>query len=893
MSYTDFTWTNFSGKINSDRTITVKVDVTNTGKVAGKDVVQVYYKDPYHDGKVEKASANLIQFAKTDLLQPGEKQTVEITFEIKEMASFDWDNREGNGKFYRLDDGTYEITLRTDSHTTVDDCLYQYTIADDYVYDGSDEAHNFNAGFGKNATGIFSSATKSDELFDTAGDTNVIEYISRASGTLALPTANLNNTYSDEWVEKLHAYDGYTIEKAKEMHDKYDTAYVADDGIPSTWNQAAEGTKENTAIQLGDMTGVEYADPYIDANGKVVIGTDEGSKKWENFLNQLTFDELYKIVSTDHGNSAAMDRIGKPATSCNDGPSKFQTRTSGGITGTWWCSEPNIASTWNIELAYRQGLMMGNESLWIDVTGQWGFGLNTHRGPWGSREFEYYSEDGVLAGYIAAYVTKGCVDMGVVVYNKHIALNDQDSYRNTADGCATFVNEQAYRQIYLKPYEIAVKVGNCNGFMMSFMRTGAISADNNYNLMTKLCREEWGFKGDICTDAGGGDSGDACMLAGNDWPLMQYGSKISGTWDKDKKNIVVGESKAVSSTQYYSMRTSAQRSLYGWANSNAMNNHTDLTVFKGKTDLTGANGRALDKVSVAVDKAALGATYVSYELAGGALPAGVTLKDDGALSGTPTESGEFEFKAKVIVDRVYSATADFKITVSKLFKASALTGTVGDEDFETVISSDTVKLKADGGEYDSIVYACTNLPEGLSIESDGTIYGTPAKAGSYELAVRVTATVKGTLQESNGQVSESGGKTDTYNEKFTLVISEKAITPPPATTYKVTFDTREGSAVAAQDVAEGGKITAPAAPMREGYTFTGWYYDEACTLAADVKNAVTENITLYAGWTQIAVEESGCGSSLADGALVGALAMLLSFGAFIAVKSLRKEKSAK
>lgn len=780
LSYTTFDWSNFTANLSEDGTqITVSVDVTNTGSVAGKDVVQIYYKDPYYDGQIEKASANLVEFVKTDNLQPGETQTVTTTFDVKDMASFDYNDANGNGfSGYELDAGDYVISARSDSHTVRAEAVITL---DAFMYDGSDDAHNYNAGYGENSTAIFSATDSSSEdwMYNSAGDPEVQTYISRAGGTLSQPKAVMNAQYSDEWKERLTAFQTYTAANAKEYNEKYNTVYVNDEGIPSTWTQAEEGTEDVTQIQLSDMIGVDYPTYGYDSETNTVTeGDDEATQKWDEFLNQLTVTELKNLVGSDHGNSAAVERFGLPQSYCNDGPSKLQSKNSAiadindvKYDGTWWASEVNIASTFNTDLAYQQGLMIGNESLYEGVTGMWGFGLNTHRGAWGARTFEYYSEDGILGGYIAAAVTKGCTDMGVVVYNKHFALNDQDSYRNTADGCAVFVNEQALRQIYLKPFEIAVKKGGMNGAMMSFMRVGAVSADNNYNLIDKTLRGEWGFKGDICTDAGGGYCGDACILAGNDWPLMSYSTIVTGEWDSSANNVTIdGE---VNSTQYYALRKSAMHFLYGVVNSNAMRNEINTAAFTA-TELTANNGRETN-LSVAASLEDINASSAEYALKSGELPAGLTLGSDGSITGTPEEIGTFNFTVRMTADKYVYSECEFVLTVNKIFDASNLQGKVG-EDFECYITSEIV---TPGDEFESVEYTAEGLPAGLTIAEDGTIYGTPEEAGSFDVTIQATA-----VAASSGDMPDMpagmappagmgfGSSNSTFKEVITIEIAE-------------------------------------------------------------------------------------------------------------------------
>ena len=793
LSYTTFQWSGFSAVFDAaSRDITAQITVTNTGSVAGKDVVELYYTDPYIDGGIEKASANLVQFAKTKTLQPGESQTLTIVFNARDMASFDYNDANRNGfAGYELDAGDYVISARSDSHVVMGQASVKL---DAWRYDGSDAAHNYNDGYGDNAEPRYSETDPSDSdyLYNTYGDPNVQQYISRAGGTLSLPVAVASARYSDEWVDRMTTFQTYTAADAEAYHEKYNTTYIADDGIPASWTQAAAGATETTAIQLADMVDVDYPTYiYDEATNSVIVGDDEATRLWDEYLNQLTIEEMQAIVGKDHGNSAAQERFGLPRSYANDGPSKMQTRGAGvsadgtKYDGTWWASEPNISATWNIDLAYAEGLMIGNEGLYEGVTGMWGFGLNTHRSQWGARAFEYYSEDGLLAGYISAYVTKGCTDLGMIVYNKHYALNDQDEYRNTADGCCVFVTEQALRQIYMKPYELAVKVGGMNGSMMSFMRVGVVSADNNYNLIEKTLRGEWGFKGDICTDAGGGYCGDAVILAGNDWPLMGYSRSVTGEWDGEKVTVD-GQTNA---TQWYALRKNVMHFLYSISHSNAMKNLVDLNAFQGAS-MNISFGRSAS-VKLGVSAADIGAGSVKYALVSGQLPEGMSLSSGGTLSGTPQKAGTYDFTVRMTADSYLYSEQAFSVTVEKIFTQSTNEGIVGDAAFECIVSSDQVKV---GDEFASVSYSAEGLPEGVSMAEDGTIYGAPAEAGEYEVTVTAVA-------------QDASGNSSTYVEAFPLTIltaeqsAAKADAEPAAAAEPASSGGTNGTAVAALVIA--------------------------------------------------------------------------------------------
>ena len=375
---------------------------------------------------------------------------------------------------------------------------------------------------------------------------------------------------------------------------------------------------------------------------------------------------------------------------------------------------------------------------------------------------------------------------------------------------------------------------------------------------------------------------DHNLRAGNSLPLTDRTGKISGTWDSANKYVTVNKSasdttQVASYTQWYAVRSNAQRVIYSTINSNAMKNGYDLSAFAGSTLATVKKGVSYNASVAAKDIS--GVSIQSYSIVDGALPEGLTLSSDGTISGKATnaEAKAYTFTVQMNCDLWVTKTADFTINVEEALTIdeSSLADLTAGTDSEFQISG------VDATNYDEVVYTVTSgaLPEGMQINSQGLVYGTPTAAGDYTFTVHVSAT-KTTGPDFSPTITQ-----DSFSREFTVTVA------PQEFTYTVTFDTQGGSAVSSQSIAAGEKVTIPAAPTKEGYEFGGWYYDEACTAVADLGNAVDGDITLYAKWVAPAAAaadtESGCGSALNGGAL--ALAGTLALGMGV-VMLLRKKK---
>lgn len=494
LSYTEFEQK--MGELEEkDGQISVDVEVTNTGDVAGKDVVEVYYKPPYTNGGIEKSSANLIEFAKTDLLQPGESQTVTVTFSIEDMASYD----ENNAKAYVLEKGDYVISINSDSHTVLDQKTY--TADKDVVYKGENKRTSDDTA----ATNVFE---------DAKGD---VTYLSRADhfanyeeATAAPASAELGEPYVSEY----------------HLNSNFDkTTYLNDEDVMPT-------TGADNGLTLADMRDADYDDP-----------------RWEKLLDQLTVDEMANMIAMAGYQTAAMDSVGKVATLDFDGPAAINNNFTG-VGSIGFPIEVVVASTWNKELAQAWGECMGKISQEMGAEGWYAPGMNTHRTAFGARNYEYFSEDGVLAGNMGAKAVEGARKYGVYSYIKHFAL-----YEGNAKMVSVWSNEQAIREIYLKPFEISVKQGGANAVMVSWSFLGDKWTGESSNLMNTVLRDEWGFRGMALTDffrnnGHGFMNADAALANGVDVMLSTFNGEENNVANPEHPTSVLQMRNACKNVMY-------------------------------------------------------------------------------------------------------------------------------------------------------------------------------------------------------------------------------------------------------------------------------------------------------------------------------------------------------
>lgn len=479
LSYTDFAWETVKLAVEND-TVTWEVKVTNEGDVAGKDVVQLYFSAPYIPGGIEKSAIELAAYDKTQMLQPGESETLTISFPVRDLSSYDMITEEA----YVLDAGTYEIKLARNVHDIVE--VQTYEVAEKVVYN-TDEA-----------TGV-----AIENRFDYAA--GELTYLSRNDWAGTYPTDDDTNYAAS--AELLAAVDAYKN--------------------PAPSAGAVPVTGADNGIQLIDLKGLDYDDP-----------------KWELFLDQLTYQEL-KMLFVDGGwHSNAIDRLGVPSTRMLDGPAGINSMYVP-VSAAAYPTEMMVASTWNDDLAYQLGSYIGAEAAAYDVQVWYAPAMNLHRTAQGGRNFEYYSEDPVLSGMMAASTIRGAQEQGVIVTIKHFILNNEET--NARSGIYCWTNEQAFRELYLRPFELSVKQGGANGAMSAFTHIGYKWSGANRELLQDVLRGEWGFTGFVTTDAGmpGGfmDAGLACRNGNDlmlDMGLAGAGSAVETAYKADPAGVLLG-----------------------------------------------------------------------------------------------------------------------------------------------------------------------------------------------------------------------------------------------------------------------------------------------------------------------------------------------------------------
>lgn len=520
LSYTDFSWqlqgvTIKDGDVvRSDNTIceksiiTLSVNVENVGTTSGKDVVEVYLTAPYTKGGIEKAYVNLVGFEKTSELAPGESQTVEITLYADDFTSYDCYDRNSNGFCgYELEKGEYQLKLMANSHDMKDfaDNVVKLIVGDTIkvttdFYSGQEVYNKFTG----------DSAWDGASIDSNDDGVTAVEYISRANFPKPQDVTPMQQRALNA---KQNAVKDYT----KDMATTWDNATTDNAGNATHTDSVKWG--QNNGMKITDASG------KINALG-LKLGSNYDDPDWDKLLDQLTIEEATTLISNAYATTKPIESIGKPELVDYDGPSQIKS-FSGAPRGTAYPGNPVVAQTWNKNLAYRYGMSFGKDMISVAVNGLYGFGCNIHRVPFCGRNFEYYSEDAYLSGAILAAAIRGLQNTGRYAYIKHLALNNAESGRK---GAYTFCTEQALREIYLKPFKMAVQQGDCVAIMSSYNRVGAVYAGRSQGMIQGVVRNEWNFNGMIITDCSD-DAGsyymnmDGALRAGGDLGMM---TKLNG-----------------------------------------------------------------------------------------------------------------------------------------------------------------------------------------------------------------------------------------------------------------------------------------------------------------------------------------------------------------------------
>ncbi|MDF2512644.1 MAG: Beta-glucosidase-related glycosidase [Herbinix sp.] len=578
LSYTNFQWSNMTTNW-SDDTCTVTVDVTNTGSVAGKDVVEIYAQSPYTkydiENSVEKASVVLVGYVKTSELAAGATETVTVTFTEEQLKAYD----ANNAKTYILDAGEYFITAAANAHDAINNVLAAKgkTIADGMTAEGNSDMvasyvpENTDTDTATYATDSYSGAAITNQFDDAVGDNT---YLTRNdwTGTFSVPAGEVSSQIST-WGNEINGTDAngngasYTYSKtigAEELAklDSFDSGSPID---PKSFDDEIVYGKDNN-LTLVEMRGLDYNDPL-----------------WDDLLNQLTYDEYYNAIGVSGYGIEFIKSVNMPFVKDAD--------TAAGLiyggTGKMFPNSMTLAQTWNQDLALEFGTMIGNEAIIGGADGWYAPSMNIHRTPFSGRNGEYYSEDPFLSGAVGSNAVYGAASKGMYTYIKHFAFNDQENHRGDRDrqfGLATFLNEQSAREIYLLPFEMCMKNGDVElnyvtqkedgtyenttrqirasqAVMTAFNRIGYTWTGASYSLLTGILRNEWAFDGLVMTDnanTGVFMDGYQMIEAGGDVKLTSL--KDSARFDFDKKDVAT----------YHYAREAMHHMFYVIANSKVM-----------------------------------------------------------------------------------------------------------------------------------------------------------------------------------------------------------------------------------------------------------------------------------------------------------------------------------
>ena len=502
LSYTSFDWEVLSierekngkkeailpnSELLSDDKITFTINVTNTGKVAGKEVVELFFEAPYYDNQIEKSAVTLVDFNKTTLIEPGDYQTLTLSFYLQDLASYDcYDSNHNSFAGYELDKGEYSFRLSTSSHLlktvkyenkeqTGD---FRYNIPNTITYENDRVT-------GKKVSNLFTGEDTVEGPSLDGKDSNAnIDFISRANFPKTAPTKKENRALTDNIKE-------YNLYSGKNYGDKT---------LANKWDNAQKDIFGNN-IDNGNVTFGKNNNLKIARNGMPTdlgyeLGNNYNDERWEAVLEQVSMSEATNLVSHGIYGNSAVDSIGKPALHELDGPLQLKGFSSA-PRGTGFPCTFVLAQTWNKRLAHDYGISQAGEMQTLGLDGWYGPGCNIHRSPFEGRNYEYFSEDSILSGKLVSQVCLGAKHGGSYSYLKHFGLYEQESER---DSLYCWLTEQTLREIYFKPFQIAVEESKVNGIMTSYGRVGAIWAGGLEASLTGILRNEWGFEGAVITD---------------------------------------------------------------------------------------------------------------------------------------------------------------------------------------------------------------------------------------------------------------------------------------------------------------------------------------------------------------------------------------------------------
>ena len=548
LSYTTFEWSVDSfkiiengeekdvnatnNKITKDSKIELSLSCTNTGNVAGKDVIQLYYTAPYYQ-EIEKSAINLVDFAKSVELEPGKTQKdIKVTLDSYDMASYDcYDMNENDFAGYELEKGNYQLKLMENSHVAKKmkdnaSSVLELIVENDIQFDKDTKTgHEVKNRFtGEEAyAGV---PIDGSTIYSNDADKPV--YLSRADFEGTFPTKALKSPTNSSAVSTANNYTNHSLDQTTMPVTSQEGKYflkTREDGSKAT---------------LDDLNGRGQKTVY---NEELIykIGSDYDSKELADMVDQLSVDEAFAIVEDSGFGTPAIESIGKARSYDFDGPAGFNQNTQTGISSGEWTAFPSetlVGQTFSKRIAKLMGQSVGLEGMATNLQGWYAPGVNMHRSPFNGRNYEYYSEDPVLNGYMASEVILGAKSKGLYCYIKHFTLSEPgDNARNLN----TWLTEQNFREIYLRPFEIAVKKGGANAIMSAFNFVGGVWAGANAAMNIDVLRDEWGFKGSMITDWSDGSGSmntKKGVRAGNDiWLNPNSGHNASPLTNSDPTDV--------------------------------------------------------------------------------------------------------------------------------------------------------------------------------------------------------------------------------------------------------------------------------------------------------------------------------------------------------------------
>ena len=733
LSYTSFKWELVSesvaenAKLTADDKIELKVKVTNTGSVAGKDVVQLYYSAPYTDGGIEKAAVNLGDYAKTGLLAPGQSETVTLSLKVRDMASYDFGDANKNGfKGYELDAGEYKILIGRNSN----DC-WRNT-------EGIKATYTVGAGGIKITHSEYTNYEIKNQFDHAVGYEGILQQMSRSDMVATFPKVltRAEKTVPESYLDKIGFND--------QANGKFTGNYA--EGKP--YEAKTIPTQAKT-----DYTGEEEGIIML----YELMNTPKDDPKWEEFMNQFTVNQLKEFVNpVGSFETPTIAALGVPRIIETDGPYGFVgnsgiNEVSAAYTNDnmfYYASSCLTGATWNDELIEKLGVSKGTEGLVHGINAIYAPGCNTHRSLFEGRNTEYYSEDPLLNGRSCAAEIRGIQSKGVIAYVKHFAVREEENEAKITRN----LTEQTLREIILRPFQIAVEEGGALGVMVSNNPIGETwwcGAD--YGLCTEVLRNEWGFKGVNITDWAWGeakkaDGVKAMLLAGTD-KLM---------WGFGRPNMNILDIAADDATMLTALRNAAKNICYAVSRSNAMPEYLGEHNIYAKGETFSANLASTSSIFKEVTR--------TYNIIG-ELPAGMKVSEDGLLSGNAeaAKPGKYEIVVEAVIDGVVYRRDNVNIYIAGLsYNGGSLTeAKVGEQYVGTVATANSIN--AGGVSYKLVDGA---LPEGMAIDGNGMIYGTPTKAGEYIFTVSASAKDVETVETQFTLNVVSGSEEVDYEKKI-------------------------------------------------------------------------------------------------------------------------------